>query len=363
MTPPNFPQFEPDSPYRRLARSLDALPNGFPPAKDESDLRLLAKIFTPEEAALAAELRPELETVAQIAARLGSETQAITPLLKEMSKKGLITLGKTAEGRLGFGLMPFVVGIYEEQISRIDAELAELFECYYHQAFGRALEIQPQVHRVIPVRQSVKNTMEVLPCESVTGLIDGAQAWGVLDCICRTQKALIGDPCEHPIDVCMVLGNKPDVFANSTTVRALSHTQALETLQRASAAGLVHCVSNNQRDTWYICNCCTCSCAILRGMAEMGIANVVARSAFVNRVDEDACLGCGECVEACQFDALTLDGAVVQVDGVRCAGCGVCVPVCPQDALGLERREGENAPPLGEAEWAAERNLNRKGVK
>jgi ferredoxin len=54
---------------------------------------------------------------------------------------------------------------------------------------------------------------------------------------------------------------------------------------------------------------------------------------------------------------------VVQVDGVRCAGCGVCVPVCPQDALGLERREGENAPPLGEAEWAAERNLNRKGVK
>lgn len=85
-------------------------------------------------------------------------------------------------------------------------------------------------------------------------------------------------------------------------------------------------------------------------MKELGIANVVARSAFVNTVNEEACLGCGACVEACSFDALTLD-YVVKVNEVRCVGCGVCVPVCPQQALALIRRPGEQAPPPTEQDW------------
>ena len=248
-------------------------------------------------------------------------------LLKEMSQKGLIATGKTTQGRLGFGLLPFVVGIYENQNERIDIELAQLFEDYYLHAFGAALEIKPQVHRVIPVWESIPNTMEVQPFESVTGLIDQAQAWGVSDCICRKQKALIGQACEHPLDVCMILGDTPDAFACSSTIRPLSREGSYQTLQRAARAGLVHCVSNNQHNVWYICNCCTCSCGILRGMVDLGIANVVARSPFVNQVDEDLCTGCGECLDACQFNALSIDG-VAQVQEVRCAGCGVCIQFC-----------------------------------
>lgn len=356
---PSLPHtFAPDSHYRRLARSLDALPNRFPPAEDESDLRLLAKLFTPAEADLAANLLPESEQPGQIGERLGRDPRETAVQLKEMSKKGLISLGKTAEGRLGFGLMPFVVGIYEAQAGRIDAEMAELFEAYYRQAFGRALKAQPQVHRVIPVGETVKNDMEVRPFESVTGLIDNAQSWGVLDCICRTQKALIGEPCSHPIDVCMVLSQKPDAFTPGGTIHPLTHPEALRTLRRASEAGLVHCVSNSQRDLWYICNCCTCSCGILRGMADLGIANVVARSAFINRVDDDLCIACGNCVAMCSFDALTM-GVVAQVQESRCVGCGVCVTVCPQGALGLERRVGEAEPPVSEADWRAARAHDR----
>jgi ferredoxin len=133
----------------------------------------------------------------------------------------------------------------------------------------------------------------------------------------------------------------------------------MDTLQRAAQAGLVHCVSNNQQELWYICNCCTCSCGILRGMVDLGIANVVARSAFVNQVDEDLCAACGECVEVCQFNALALNGTVI-VSEVRCAGCGVCVPVCPQGALALVRRLGEAEPPLSEADWAAARQVKRR---
>ena len=346
--------FEPDSPYRRLARSLDALPNRFPPAEDESDLRLLAKIFTPEEAVLAADLRPQMEEPAQIAARLGRDPREVSTMFKEMTKKGLISMGKTDQGRLGFALMPFVVGIYEAQLERIDAEMALLFEAYFQKAFAGSLKIQPQVHRVIPVGQSIKNNMEVHPFESISGLINHMQSWGVIDCICRTQKALIGNPCQHPIDICMVLSEKPEAFAGASTVRALNQDEAMAALKRAADAGLVHCVSNNQRDLWYICNCCTCSCGILRGMAELGIANVVARSAFINRVDESLCAACGACLSACQFNALTIN-STAQVLDVRCVGCGVCVRVCPQGALGLERRSGEAFPPVSQEDWRAAR--------
>ena len=350
--------FDPDSPYRSLAHSLDGLPNRFPSAEDGSHLRLLAKLFTSQEADLAANLLPEIEAPAQIAARLGRDLRQVSGLLKEMSKKGLISVGKTDQGRLGFSLMPFVVGIYEAQAGRMDAELARLFEDYYQKSFKQALHVQPQVHRVIPVGVSIKNTMEVQPFESVTGLIDAARAWGVLDCICRNQKALIGDPCDHPRDVCMVLSSQPDAFSGGGTIRPLTHAESLETLQRAAKAGLVHCVSNNQRDLWYICNCCTCSCAILRGMAELGIANVVARSAFLNHVDEELCIACGECLAACPFHALSLDSAA-QVLETRCVGCGVCVLACPQGALGLERRSGEAEPPLTEGAWGAARQNTR----
>jgi Na+-translocating ferredoxin:NAD+ oxidoreductase subunit B len=340
--------------YQRLAAALDALPQRFPPGQNDTHLRLLAKIFTPDEASLAAEMRSDLETPAEIAARLGRDLREVTGLLKEMSRTGKIIIGKTAEGRLGFGLMPFVVGVYEGQGSRIDAELAQLFEAYFLSSFGRSLALQPQLHRVIPVRESIPNTMEVQPYESASALVDRMQSWGVNDCICRVQKSLIGQPCSHPVDVCLVFSEKPDAFSSGGHIRPLDREGAFDTLRRAAEAGLVHCVSNNQQDLWYICNCCTCSCGILRGMAEFGVANVVAHSAFVNQVNEDLCAGCGDCVEMCQFTALALNGSV-HVNEVRCVGCGVCVPVCPQGALELVRRSEDVIPPRTEADWRSAR--------
>jgi Na+-translocating ferredoxin:NAD+ oxidoreductase subunit B len=348
-----------DTPYKALAERLDALPNGFPPAGDGVELRLLAHIFTPEEAALAAQLRLTLETPAQIAARLGGEAATLRRQLKEMVRRGLIKAGRTDAG-LGYGLMPFAVGIYEMQVNTIDAEFARLFEDYYHQAFGTMTGIAPQLHRVVPVEQSVRVDMEVRPFESAADIVAQAQAWGVMDCLCRKQQALIGQPCEHPLDVCMVFSNTPGAFAESTTVRALTQEGAMATLHRAAEAGLVHSVSNSQEGMWYVCNCCTCACGILRGIVDLGMANVIARSAFVNQVDEGACIGCGACVEKCQFGALAVD-SVVHVDEMRCVGCGVCTVACPVGALSMVRRPDADVmpPPVTERDWLAERAAAR----
>jgi ferredoxin len=257
--------------------------------------------------------------------------------------------------------MPFVVGIWEAQNGRVDAELARLFEDYYRQAFRQVLLIQPSFHRVVPVHESVRVDMEIHPCESAGEIVRGAQAWGVIDCICRVQKALVGEACGHPLDVCMILSRTPGAFNDSPGVRALSLPEALATLERASRAGLVHSVSNVREEVTYICNCCTCACGILRGVAELGLANVVARSAFVNRVDETCCVGCETCLGACQFSALSLEAGVSRVDEVRCVGCGVCVPVCPEGALALVRRPPEQVLPIPdhESDWRMQRSRAR----
>jgi len=116
-----------EDPYKRLAERLDALPQGFPPTEDGAELRLLAKLLAPAEAALAAQLRLTLETPAQLAARIDGDPKALRKQLKAMARRGLVAAGR-AEGGMGYGLLPFVVGIYEMQFDVIDAELAHLFE-------------------------------------------------------------------------------------------------------------------------------------------------------------------------------------------------------------------------------------------
>jgi len=347
--------------YKSLAERLDALPNGFPPAADGAELRLLAKLFTPAEARLASKLRLTKEAPELIAARTGGDAVEIKQLLKGMARKGLIAAGRTEAG-LGYGLMPFVVGIYEMQVGNMDEELAALFEAYYKQAFTDVLRVKPQVHRVIPVSESINARLEVHPFESAADLVNGAKSWGVLDCICRKQKALIGEPCEHPLDVCMTLSEVPNAFDNSPVIHAQSKEEALETLKRAADAGLVHSVSNNQQGLYYICNCCTCSCGILRGMKEMGIASVVAHSSFINQVDMLLCNGCETCLQYCQFEALSMgEDSVVMIDAIRCAGCGVCVPACPNGALALVNRPKEDRPIIPETikDWGGKRAAER----
>ncbi|MBA2849165.1 Fe-S cluster domain-containing protein [Thermosulfuriphilus ammonigenes] len=48
-----------------------------------------------------------------------------------------------------------------------------------------------------------------------------------------------------------------------------------------------------------------------------------------------ACLGLGDCVQACPFSALTLREGLPEVDPQRCTGCGLCVRTCPKGILEL----------------------------
>lgn len=342
--------------YRRLAQRLDAIPNGFPATESGAELRLLAKMYTPEQAALAAVMGMSYEPAEEIAARAGVDPKAAYHTLKRMARQGLIYAGK-GEAGLAFRLMPFVVGVYEEQLPRMDAELAELFEAYLQESRGSTIYGPTPVHRVIVVQEAIPVDVEVFPYESASALLEGAKAWAVRDCICRVQKRLIGEGCDHPIENCLVFAPMENAFDHSKVDRAISKEEALRILTETEEAGLVHSTGNYRDRQNYICNCCTCSCGILRGIAEFGVLSAVAHSKFRAVSDSGICAGCGDCVERCQFGALSVPEDVCVVDVIRCVGCGQCVTVCPTDALQMAQRSEGEMPPLAanRREWMAQR--------
>ncbi len=346
--------------YKRLAERLDALPSGYPATEDGIELDILARLFTPEEAECASHLRLSPESPTQLAARTGGNAQAMRLLLKSMAKRGLISVQKL-DGELGYALLPFIVGFYENQNEVLDAELAGLVETYYQRSFQNILAVEPAFHRVLPIGETIPIHIEVQPFESAADIVNRSQSWGVIDCICRKQKTLAGQACEHPLDMCMVFSSVSGAFDQSTFVKAQTREESLQTLRRAAEAGLVHTVGNRQDHEGYICNCCTCSCGILRGVAELGISNVVARSAFASQVDEDLCTGCENCLDYCQFSALTLVDGITHVDRRRCVGCGQCVMHCTESALSLMRRPDEEILPVPPTlhDWQVERAAMR----
>lgn len=341
--------------YEQLADALDKLPNGFPRTSSNVEIHLLKKIFSPEEASLGSQLRGDMEPFDTIAKRAGLPAEKVKTQLMEMAKKGLVWVDKQAE-KPRFRLAPFIVGIYEAQLKNMDHELAHLFE-EYMMSGGAAgiMKPQPALHRVIPAQNTVKSEW-ILPYDDVRAILLAARTFRVRDCICRVQQDHIGRRCDFPSKICLSFSSSELPPSPSD----ISQEEALAILDQTEEIGLVHTVSNI-KGIGYICNCCGCCCAILRGINEWGIENSVARANYYAVIDPDQCSGCGTCIERCQVHAISEEDGIVMVDQKRCIGCGLCVTGCPNGVAKLQRKsEDEIAdPPADFAAWEHERLLNR----
>ena len=50
---------------------------------------------------------------------------------------------------------------------------------------------------------------------------------------------------------------------------------------------------------------------------------------------EFACVGLGDCVKACRFNAIDVVDSVAVIDETRCTGCGMCAKACPRAIIDL----------------------------
>ncbi len=54
---------------------------------------------------------------------------------------------------------------------------------------------------------------------------------------------------------------------------------------------------------------------------------------------EFGCVGLGDCVARCPFDAIKIVDDVAVIDEDKCTGCGVCVDTCPRSIINLLPRD------------------------
>jgi electron transport complex protein RnfB len=163
------------------------------------ELRLLEKLFTPEEAELAVHLTLDREESKAIAERAGLGLAEAEQRLRGMARKGLIFSIEPEDGPALYHAIPWVIGIYEFQVNKLDEGFVQDLNDYNS---TRSLNLRPQPipqMRTIPVRRSIEPDLETLPYELAEKLVTSHKKFAVAPCICRRKAEIGGAGCRSKI--------------------------------------------------------------------------------------------------------------------------------------------------------------------
>ena len=330
--------------YEKLRAHLDSFPAGFPAPESGVELRILKRLFTPEEAGLALLVTMKLEPAAVIAARAGLPQEATDTRLKQMSRKGLIFSIEAPDRPHVYMAAQFVIGIWEYHVNDLDPEFVRDMDEYLPVLSRTAFSRVPQL-RTIPVGKSIRAGMEVLPYEQAEEIVRKQTTFLVAPCICRREHQLKGAGCEKLMEACLVFGWGAEYYARNGLGRFITLQETLEILKMAEEQGLVLQPSNSQ-DIVNICCCCGDCCQVLKHLKTQPVPAAAVASPFAAALDPELCTGCGTCQDRCQMDALTMADALAVLNTDRCIGCGLCVTTCPSGALSLQRKPPERQPAI-----------------
>ncbi len=329
--------------YEKLRKFLDQFPIGFRKTQSGVEIEILRRLFTEEEAELATFLTIRPEGAHSIAKRVGKALVEIEDKLEVMAKKGLIFRSRRDEKTL-FNAAPFMIGLYEYSIKKIDKELAQLFKEYYYTAGLEEIGASNiPGFKVIPLEETIKTDTTLFPYLMLKESIRNARVIAVTDCICRKESQLLGEGCDHPMETCLSFGTAAEYYIENNIGRKITAEEAIQIIKEADESGLVHAGANSKHLS-NICNCCPCCCASMKGITQFGQDKQKFMNAvFESIIDEEACIACGNCLERCPVKAITIeDIAIVNRD--LCLGCGLCASVCQEEAISLKLREDGEEP-------------------
>ncbi|HDZ89790.1 MAG: 4Fe-4S binding protein [Deltaproteobacteria bacterium] len=330
--------------YKALREHLDSLPGGFPPTDSGVELRILKRLFSPEQAELARHLITRPEPAARIAERAAMREEDIAPLLEEMARKGLIFSIENGERPPAYMAAQFVVGIWEYHVNDLDEDFVKDMDEYMPVLAREAFDPVPPL-RTIPVGRSIDSEIEILPHEMAEDLVRQQNKFLVAPCICRREHQIKGDGCDKLMEACLVFGWGADYYERNGLGRIITLEETLEILRKADQEGLV-LQPGNTREIVNICCCCGDCCQILINLKRHPAPAAMASASFVARIDPEICIACETCLDRCQMEALHMEDEHAVLNKDRCIGCGLCVSTCPSGALTLERKPQEEQPEI-----------------
>lgn len=339
---------------------------GFRQGRPELAPYMMKKIFSPQEARLAAALPGNPVAVAE---KTGLPADEVAETLHQMVIRGKIAAVGDEEYVRFTNLGNFKDWVYAQE--RFDQE--------YDQATARMMMawdyvgdfftgILPgtgrQYMRIVPKWASIKDLPGVMPCENIPEMLRAAADEVSFNrCPCRAVANIAEygvhrtDTCRSGLreghepreGVCMAAGERGKYFVRYLGGYRPTREELERRLEEIEQAGTYYSIGNI-REFMGLCNCCDdCHCGV-RMPYDLGDEDFYAKSRFEAYVDDpDACIGCGACAEICPFhESVRLVDGIAQVDPDRCHGCGNCVVHCPTGALRMRLvRPADHIPRLG----------------
>jgi electron transport complex protein RnfB len=312
---------------------------------------MLKRLFNEEEAELYMQLSPFLEKPQAVAVRLNRDADELEPILERMAQKGLL-FRKRKGDLVRYSAVPYVVGIFEHQLGRMDEAFARDHEEYFKTAFGQTIQaFKTPVLRTVPINRQLVADYPVAPFEDVLQIIESQSKIAVAPCVCRTTTKLAGKECEKPVENCFSFGSHAEYYVENGMGRYITIDEAKDIVKKNEEAGLVMQPFNSQK-VGGMCSCCGDCCGVLRSLKMHPSPAEMVQSNYFARVDETECTGCETCVERCQIDAIEVVDGISTIDLNRCIGCGLCVTTCPVDAIELIKKAEDKlyVPPKTGAE-------------
>jgi len=347
-----------DCPYHLLRHEIDTRTGtAFPASESELEIKILKQIFAPIEAQISIQLSALPEGIKRIHKRVTKNGIDISihdleELLDGLVRKGGIIYEKflfNNPKKKMYGLMQFVIGIYEMQVDKLTKELAEDTERYLQETFVYSFRDtgDHKQLRTIPVSKSIAMDRYVAHYDSIKELVKRENGpFVVINCVCKQSKDLLEEPCKltDSRNVCITIGYSAkgslDLFPSAKEV---TKEELFELLDEFQEIGFV-LQPENCFDPKFICVCCGCCCGALSNIKRLPRPANFWISNYYAQVDLDLCNGCGMCFKRCQIEAVKIVNKKSTINLERCIGCGNCVIKCKTNAIMLLQKEKTTRP-------------------
>ena len=342
--------------YEKLIPVLNSRSTFLVPCiKCDEFFALAAYLYSPVEAEIACAMPYDFATAREIAVNIpGSHPEKIAEHLETMANKALIH-SKKENGETLYELLPLFPGAMELQFWRDDKEYLGKLDILLGQylvamwglrkAGAPIVTETPSSPRKVAVDQEIMSRSTIIPYAEMKELIKQSEYIGVALCHCRQLGEQWGKACSRPMDNCMILGSSAKFTIEKGLTKRLNVEQALQVLEEAEKACLIHQYADTpDHFSNILCNCCSCHCIALKGYKKSPVPSQAVIARYLIKIDDEACTTCEACLERCQMDALKMEGGKLTRDEARCIGCGLCMYVCPVEALSLEKRPAGKIP-------------------
>lgn len=342
--------------YQQLRAEIDKMPVAYPSTKSGVEIRLLKKLFTPEEAEIALYLNILPESISRIHKRMIKSGKTITKedlmaILDTMVEKGSILGGGLFERKKGknyYSKSILAIGMFEGQVNSITAEMSRDFHQYLEEAFVHDFNGIPTPQmRTVPISSSLKQDQHVAPYDDMRRYVMGYDdIMAVQNCICRQSMDVLQKKCNHSDvrETCLAFGDSARFIVGKGRARIVNRDEMLSILGHAEKSGFVLQPENARKPT-YICCCCRDCCHVLHGLKLYPRPADHIHSNYFSVIDGNLCNGCRKCEKKCAMEAISIEEKKATVNLDRCIGCGVCVATCAMGAAALKKKKNIEKTP------------------